>query len=216
MTKELSNRNKMAATGDDAAAMDSISRAPAAQSASVNRAADSSNDDEVAEAVAENPVPKRPISNSEWWPICYLLMLLIINKQFLCLHFKQRYSLKLKYTNWDRKDLSTLFCIASIMFLTLCDQVMLVWRQQRRLWSLQIPTSMNFALICLEKWPSSFKESWQVFQHSSSIFCSHKRRCAILVCICDMFLLLFKFILHVFRYLWGLPSAGEHEQTYQS
>lgn len=67
----------MAATGDDAAAMDSISRAPAAQSAAVNPAAGSSGDGEEAEAAAESPaaVPKRPISNSEWWPICDLLLL---------------------------------------------------------------------------------------------------------------------------------------------
>lgn len=67
MTKERSNRNKMAATGDDAAAMDSISRSPAARSAALNPAAGSSNDGEVAEAVAESSaaVPKRPISNSE-------------------------------------------------------------------------------------------------------------------------------------------------------
>lgn len=57
----------MAATGDDAAAMDSISRAPAAQSAALNPAAGSSHDGEVVEAVTESPaaVPKRPISNSE-------------------------------------------------------------------------------------------------------------------------------------------------------
>ena len=69
----------MAATGDDAAAMDSISRAPAVHSAALNPAAGSSNDGEVAEAVTESPaaVPKRSTSNSEWWPInvtcsCYL------------------------------------------------------------------------------------------------------------------------------------------------
>lgn len=57
----------MAATGDDAAAMDSICRAPAAQSAALISAADSSHDGEVAEAGADSPaaVPKRPISNSE-------------------------------------------------------------------------------------------------------------------------------------------------------
>lgn len=57
----------MAATGDDAAAMDSISRAPAAQAAAPNPAAGPSNDREVAEAAAESPaaVPKRPNSNSK-------------------------------------------------------------------------------------------------------------------------------------------------------
>lgn len=57
----------MAATGDDAAAMDSISRAPAAQPAALNPAAGSSNDGEVTEAVVKSPaaVPKRPSSNSE-------------------------------------------------------------------------------------------------------------------------------------------------------
>lgn len=67
MTKDNSKRNKMAATGDDAAAMDSISRAPAAQSAALTPAAASRNDAEVTEAVAESPatVSKRPNSNSE-------------------------------------------------------------------------------------------------------------------------------------------------------
>lgn len=69
MTQETSKRNKMAATGDDAAAMDSISRAPAAQPAAPNPAAGSSHDAKVTEAGLESPaaVPKRPNSNSEWW-----------------------------------------------------------------------------------------------------------------------------------------------------
>ncbi|TWW57637.1 biogenesis of lysosome-related organelles complex 1 subunit 2 [Takifugu flavidus] len=67
MTKENSKRNKMAATGDDAAAMDSISRAPAAQPAAPTPAAGSSQDGRVTEAVLESPaaVPKRPNSNSD-------------------------------------------------------------------------------------------------------------------------------------------------------
>lgn len=81
----------MAATGDDAAAMDNISRAPAAQSAALNPVTGSINDGEVLEAVAESPAafPKRPVSNSEWWPICYLLMLLRIDLQFRCLHLNE-------------------------------------------------------------------------------------------------------------------------------
>ncbi|TNM87485.1 hypothetical protein fugu_005706 [Takifugu bimaculatus] len=57
----------MAATGDDAAAMDSISRAPAAQPAAPTPAAGSSQDGRVTEAVLESPaaVPKRPNSNSD-------------------------------------------------------------------------------------------------------------------------------------------------------
>ena len=61
------NRNKMAATGDDAAAMDSISRAPAAQLAALNAAAASSSQAEAPEDVAEIPavVPKKTSTNSE-------------------------------------------------------------------------------------------------------------------------------------------------------
>lgn len=67
MTKENSKRNKMAATGDDAAAMDSISRAPAAQPAAPNPAAGSSHGGKATEAVLESPAaaPKRSTSNSE-------------------------------------------------------------------------------------------------------------------------------------------------------
>ncbi|XP_070817007.1 biogenesis of lysosome-related organelles complex 1 subunit 2 [Chaetodon trifascialis] len=57
----------MAATGDDAAAMDSISRAPAAHSAALNPVASSSSHGEGAEVVAESPavVPKKPSTNSD-------------------------------------------------------------------------------------------------------------------------------------------------------
>lgn len=57
----------MAATGDDAAAMDSISRAPAAQAAAPNPAAAPSSLGESLEAAAEGPavVLKKPNSNSE-------------------------------------------------------------------------------------------------------------------------------------------------------
>lgn len=58
----------MAATGDDAAAMDSISRAPAAHSVAPNPVASASNQEEGPEATAESPavIPKRPNTNSEW------------------------------------------------------------------------------------------------------------------------------------------------------
>lgn len=64
---ESQNRNKMAATGDDAAAMDSISRAPAVHSAALNPVASASNQEEGPEAVAESPavIPKKPNTNSE-------------------------------------------------------------------------------------------------------------------------------------------------------
>ncbi|KAM9358224.1 biogenesis of lysosome-related organelles complex 1 subunit 2 isoform 2-T2 [Symphorus nematophorus] len=52
----------MAATGDDAAAMDSISRAPAAHSAALNPPATSSSHGEGPELVA---VPKKPSTNSD-------------------------------------------------------------------------------------------------------------------------------------------------------
>lgn len=57
----------MAATGDDAAAMDSISRAPAVHSAALNPVASASNQEEGPEAVAESPavIPKKPNTNSE-------------------------------------------------------------------------------------------------------------------------------------------------------
>ncbi|KAJ4943285.1 hypothetical protein JOQ06_005789 [Pogonophryne albipinna] len=57
----------MAATGDDAAAMDSISRAPAAQLAALNAAAASSSQAEAPEDVAEIPavVPKKTSTNSD-------------------------------------------------------------------------------------------------------------------------------------------------------
>jgi len=60
------NRNKMAATGDDAAAMDSISRAPAAQLAALNAAAKASGPPEAPEDAAEAPAvaPKKPGTNS--------------------------------------------------------------------------------------------------------------------------------------------------------
>ena len=58
----------MAATGDDAAAMDSISRAPAAQLAALSAAASSSSHTEAPEDVTETPAvaPKKPSTNSEW------------------------------------------------------------------------------------------------------------------------------------------------------
>ncbi|XP_039668382.1 biogenesis of lysosome-related organelles complex 1 subunit 2 [Perca fluviatilis] len=57
----------MAATGDDAAAMDSISRAPAAHLAALNAAASSSSRTVGPENVAESPVvvPKKPSTNSD-------------------------------------------------------------------------------------------------------------------------------------------------------
>lgn len=62
----------MAATGDDAAAMDSISRAPAAHLAALNPAVSStaaSSQGEGPEVAAETPavVPKKPSTNSERW-----------------------------------------------------------------------------------------------------------------------------------------------------
>ncbi|XP_074492092.1 biogenesis of lysosome-related organelles complex 1 subunit 2 [Sebastes fasciatus] len=57
----------MAATGDDAAAMDSISRAPAAQLAALNAAASSSSPAEAPEEAAELPAvaPKKTSTNSD-------------------------------------------------------------------------------------------------------------------------------------------------------
>lgn len=57
----------MAATGDDAAAMDSISRAPAAHSVAPNPVASSSSHEEGPEVTTESPavIPKRPNTNSE-------------------------------------------------------------------------------------------------------------------------------------------------------
>ncbi|XP_075943534.1 biogenesis of lysosome-related organelles complex 1 subunit 2 [Anarhichas minor] len=57
----------MAATGDDAAAMDSISRAPAAHLAALNAAASLSCPAEAPEDVAESPAvaPKKPSTNSD-------------------------------------------------------------------------------------------------------------------------------------------------------
>ncbi|XP_042336916.1 biogenesis of lysosome-related organelles complex 1 subunit 2 [Plectropomus leopardus] len=57
----------MAATGDEAAAMDSISRAPAAHLAALNAAASSSGHTEAAEDVTDSPavVTKKPSTNSD-------------------------------------------------------------------------------------------------------------------------------------------------------
>lgn len=57
----------MAATGDDAAAMDSISRAPAAHPAAPKPVAGASAQGDGPESVAEGPavIPKRPNANSE-------------------------------------------------------------------------------------------------------------------------------------------------------
>ena len=57
----------MAATGDDAAAMDSISKAPAAHSAALNPPAPCTSQGEGPEVVAESlaAVPKKPSTNSE-------------------------------------------------------------------------------------------------------------------------------------------------------
>ncbi|KAL7397280.1 hypothetical protein ABVT39_019725 [Epinephelus coioides] len=57
----------MAATGDDAAAMDSISRAPAAHLAALNAAASASSHTEGPEDVTESPAaaPKKPSTNSD-------------------------------------------------------------------------------------------------------------------------------------------------------
>lgn len=59
------NRNKMAATGDDAAAMDSISRAPAVHAAALTST--SQGEGTEAAAAAESPVvvPKKPNPNSK-------------------------------------------------------------------------------------------------------------------------------------------------------
>lgn len=56
----------MAATGDDAAAMDSISRAPAVLSATVNPVSNAGPHGDVPETVTESPavIPKRPNTNS--------------------------------------------------------------------------------------------------------------------------------------------------------
>lgn len=56
------NGNKMAATGDSAAAMDSISRVSAAHSAAIS----SSGDGEGLEAESSVVIHKRPNTNSEW------------------------------------------------------------------------------------------------------------------------------------------------------
>lgn len=57
----------MAATGDDAAAMDSISRAPASHPAAPNPAAAPSSRTELPEAAAEGAVvfPKKPNASGE-------------------------------------------------------------------------------------------------------------------------------------------------------
>ncbi|XP_041861170.1 biogenesis of lysosome-related organelles complex 1 subunit 2 [Melanotaenia boesemani] len=57
----------MAATGDEAAAMDSISREPTALSAPLNAASSSSGPEERPEEAAENlvPAPKKPGTNSD-------------------------------------------------------------------------------------------------------------------------------------------------------
>lgn len=62
----------MAATGDEAAAMDSISRAPSAHSAALNPAASGSGHAEGPEDAAESQAaaPKRPGTNSEYWFLC--------------------------------------------------------------------------------------------------------------------------------------------------
>lgn len=65
---EALNRNKMAATGDDAAAMDSISRAPAVQAAAPTSTSHGEGTEAAAAAAAaESPVvvPKKPNTNSE-------------------------------------------------------------------------------------------------------------------------------------------------------
>lgn len=56
----------MAATGDDASAMDSISRAPAAQAAALNPPASGSSQTEGPKDAAANPTPapRKPHSNS--------------------------------------------------------------------------------------------------------------------------------------------------------
>lgn len=57
----------MAATGDEAAAMDSISRAPAAHAAAPHPAGSASSQPAAPEDVAEAPaaLPKKPSTNSE-------------------------------------------------------------------------------------------------------------------------------------------------------
>ncbi|KAE8294556.1 Biogenesis of lysosome-related organelles complex-1 subunit 2 [Larimichthys crocea] len=58
----------MAATGDDAAAMDSISKAPAPHSAALNPVVSSGSHGEAPEVVTESPaavVPKKPNTNSD-------------------------------------------------------------------------------------------------------------------------------------------------------
>lgn len=59
----------MAATGDEAAAMDSISKSPAAFSAALNAPGSSVSQGEGAEEAAESLVsaPKKPNTNSERW-----------------------------------------------------------------------------------------------------------------------------------------------------
>lgn len=66
VTRESQNRNKMAATGDEAAAMDSISKAPTAHSAALNPVGSSSSQAEGPEDAAESLVstPKKPSTNS--------------------------------------------------------------------------------------------------------------------------------------------------------
>ncbi|XP_072245999.1 biogenesis of lysosome-related organelles complex 1 subunit 2 [Leuresthes tenuis] len=61
------NRNKMAATGDEAAAMDSISREPAAVSAALNPVVSGTAQAERSEDAAESPAttPKKPGTNSD-------------------------------------------------------------------------------------------------------------------------------------------------------
>lgn len=62
----------MAATGDDAAAMDSISRAPTAHSLALNPAGTSSGQGEcpVDATEAATSVPKRPHTNSKSFYLC--------------------------------------------------------------------------------------------------------------------------------------------------
>lgn len=72
VTGENQNRNKMAATGDEAAAMDSISRAPSTHSATLNPAASDSGQAEGPGDAAESlaAAPKKHGTNSESWFLC--------------------------------------------------------------------------------------------------------------------------------------------------
>lgn len=73
---------------------------------------------------------------------------------------------------------------------------MVVWKQQRRLWSLQSLISMSCALICLIRCPSSCRENWQVSQHNALFIpFSHIFPCspllsvrAVICCFCHVYL----------------------------